>query len=350
MKIETFVRCDFPVAHPFTDVNFLKSTLLKHSVVVVQDENQHWGVLTLSDMIQKNHILVADCLTQEKIISVDNSLTEALEKMKNEKTEVFSVYQEDKFIGLLFKNDILDFLQEHSNDLEMAISLKEKFYEIIAHDLRSPFNVLLGLTELLYKNIDSYSKEKIEKLAKQVYDSTFSTFGLLQNLLDWANSQRGNIQFSPQILNLQEVVEEKISILTTVALQKEIRLSHYLPDNCSVYADKNMLLSILRNLIFNAIKFTPRGGNVVVLAEPNCNFVQISVKDTGIGILPNVREKLFQSKELISTQGTLHERGTGLGLMLCKEFVEKHGGKIWVETELNEGSEFYFTVPQKKLF
>ena len=171
-------------------------------------------------------------------------------------------------------------------------------------------------------------------------------------MLTWSRSQTGQIEFSPVKINIKTLVEEVIILLKEVVENKKIRLLTNIEDNTFVYADKNMIDTIFRNLISNAIKFTPKGGEITVRAntftnENNKIFTEISVKDNGLGILPELQNELFEIRESTSTRGTENELGTELGLILCKEFVEKHGGNIWVESEIEKGSSFYFTIPYK---
>jgi signal transduction histidine kinase len=171
---------------------------------------------------------------------------------------------------------------------------------------------------------------------------------LLENLLEWANSQRGKISFNPIPLNLNEIFKEEFKMLDEMAGRKYIKLNSRFTDDLTIVADKNMIKTILRNLISNAIKFTNKNGKVEVTATSDNKQVMISVSDSGIGMTKETMAKLFRIDSNLSTHGTENEKGTGLGLILCKEFVEKHGGKIWVESESGKGSIFRFTLPMNK--
>jgi signal transduction histidine kinase len=172
------------------------------------------------------------------------------------------------------------------------------------------------------------------------------TYKLLENLLDWANSQRGKIQFNPEKIDIKELFQQKIENLSEFTLKKNIKIECRVPENCSAFADRNMLKCILRNLIGNAVKFSYCSGTIYLDVEISDKNLQISVIDNGIGIQPEIKEKIFSSGEFFSTSGTENEKGTGIGLILCKEFVERHGGKIWVESEEESGSRFSFTIPK----
>jgi signal transduction histidine kinase/ligand-binding sensor domain-containing protein len=222
---------------------------------------------------------------------------------------------------------------------------KDKFFSIIAHDLKNPFNTIIGFSEMLKEEIKSGDKEAIGECAGVINKSAVQTFMLLENLLEWANSQRGKILFSPIPIKLSELYNEELSVLNDMAKGKDIELKSSYPENLTIIADKNMMKTILRNLISNAIKFTHKNGKVEVNALISNKQVEISVSDTGIGMSDETKAKLFRIDADLSTQGTENEKGTGLGLFLCKEFIEKHGGKIWVESKSGKGSIFKFTMP-----
>ncbi len=239
----------------------------------------------------------------------------------------------------------LEQLNSANDELKELIATKDKFFSIISHDLKNPFNSLLGFSKLLMSTAEDHSPEKIRYFAQMMYDSSKNTYNLLENLLEWAKLQRGELKptFSkvtpPEIIGA--IKEETISY----ANSKNIKLQTILNSNNYVSADKEMLLTILRNLVTNAIKFTYSGGNIKILAETIENHVQFTISDNGMGIPPEYLDKLFDIDCSLSKEGTENEKSTGLGLILCKEFVEKHNGKIWVESKLGKGSDFIFTIP-----
>jgi signal transduction histidine kinase len=236
-------------------------------------------------------------------------------------------------------------LLEMNNKLYELNASKDKFFSIIAHDLKNPFNTILGLSELLKDETKSGNLETIDEYSGMIYNSAAQTLRLLENLLEWANSQRGKISFNPIPIKLKELFNEEFSVLNDMARGKNIELKSSLFDNLTIIADKNMIKTILRNLISNAIKFTHKNGKVGVKAMAINNQVEISVSDSGIGMTKETIAKLFRIDANQSTPGTENEKGTGLGLVLCKEFIEKHGGKIWVESESGKGSTFKFSIP-----
>lgn len=222
---------------------------------------------------------------------------------------------------------------------------KDKLFSIVSHDLRSPMNGILGLTGMIKDEIESFSKDHIKEMAVSIHTSANSIIQLLSGLLEWSQLQRGNISFNPQTVMLNVSVKKCISLLNETAKAKSISIVSDVPENITVFADKQMLDSVIRNLVSNAIKFTPKGGQVEIgAAESELNMVTISVKDDGIGMSPAIIGKLFSLSSKINRKGTEGELSSGLGLILCKELIEKHDGKIWAESKENKGSNFYFTL------
>jgi len=226
---------------------------------------------------------------------------------------------------------------------------KDKFFSIIGHDLRNPFSALIGLTKLLVSEFDNFPKDQIKELLESIYKSSENTYNLLGNLLEWARSQTGRIQWHPEDIELNQVARSTVELLTRNAHQKNIRVQNEINGKTMVTADKNMLQTVFRNLISNAIKFTPDGGLVTIRSRETDNFIETRVSDTGVGIAGKDIEKLFRIDTHFSRSGTKDEQGTGLGLILCKEFLAKNGGKIWVESQVGKGSSFIFTLPTAAL-
>ncbi|NOQ25001.1 MAG: tetratricopeptide repeat protein [Bacteroidales bacterium] len=244
------------------------------------------------------------------------------------------------------KEEILNFAFE----LEIANKTKDKFFSIIAHDLKSPISALMSFSDLLLKKHTTYDIEKRETYIKIINDSSIKTLKLLDNLLTWAQSQTGVINFTPEIIDISERITEIVSLFEESAENKKIKLILNAEKDLSVEADKNMIDTVIRNLISNAIKFTPKNGDITVRSqtirdEKNQKFAEISVKDTGVGIPHEIQTKLFNITDNFTTKGTEQESGTGLGLILCKEFIEKHSGEIWFESEVEKGSKFIFRIP-----
>jgi len=238
-------------------------------------------------------------------------------------------------------------LKENEWLLREANAQKDKFFSIIAHDLRSPFNSILGLSHLIVDQLKEKDYDGLEEYANILLQSSQRAMNLLVNLLEWTRSKTGRIEYNPEYFELVDFIEETTPLFEDIARQKSITINRSLPSYVPVFADKHMIDTVLRNLISNAVKFTRQGGEVTISAARKQGEVYISVKDNGVGISKNRIEKLFRIDESESTKGTANEQGTGLGLILCKEFVEKHGGRIWVESVIDSGSAFTFTIPEK---
>ena len=238
-----------------------------------------------------------------------------------------------------------------NEELEKTNAVKDKFFSIIAHDLKSPFNSIVGYCDLLVESVKDEEYDGIGKFAEIISQSSHRAINLLMNLMEWAQSQTGRMEFNPEHFEIKSLINETELLFEDIAVQKNIIISKVLPTITSVYADKAMIGTILRNLIANAIKFTESGGKIMISAEEKLNGLTVWVADTGVGIPKNSIETLFSIDESYSTQGTNNEKGTGLGLILCKEFIEKHGGRIWIESNRDSSSEkkgttFHFTIPK----
>ncbi len=238
-------------------------------------------------------------------------------------------------------------IQEKNRQLNEANATKDKFFSIISHDLRSPFATLVGFTELMADEQSQFTTEEYLQYSKSLNKTAQSTFNLLENLLEWSRLQRGAIPFNPQIIDMKKFFNDFDDSIIDIARKKSITLEIVEPKNIQIKADRDMLNSILRNLIVNAIKFTKEGGRISVEVKKNRQAeAQFSIRDTGIGMDQKRAGMLFRLDTKVSRPGTNGESSSGLGLILCKEFVDKHGGKIWVESEEGKGSTFYFTIPK----
>lgn len=238
-------------------------------------------------------------------------------------------------------------LKQSEDRLREINATKDKFFSIIAHDLKSPFTSILGYSELLKEYAKNCNVKETENYAAIINSSAQQAFQLLENLLDWARIQQGRINFLPQNANLFDISNKIIDLLKDNADQKGITINNEISSNTYVFVDEDMIKTVMRNLVSNAIKFTQSGGSIEIKASKIHNEIQVSVIDNGIGISNGNIEKLFDYNSNFSTQGTRNEKGTGLGLSLCREFIEKHGGKIWTKSELGRGSEFVFSLPLK---
>lgn len=234
---------------------------------------------------------------------------------------------------------------EYSRKLEEANATKDKFFSIIAHDLKNPFNTLIGYSEILKTEFKEFSEDDILEQLNIIYDTSKNGYILLDNLLQWAQTQTDQISFHPEKIQLKKLTQSCIENIANQSQFKDIKVNNNVPEDIEFTGDENQIKTILRNLISNAVKFTSRNGLVVIKAEKNSSDILVSVRDTGVGISERDIQNLFRIDTMFSSPGTNHERGSGLGLILCKEFVEKHSGKIWVESTPGNGSNFKFTIP-----
>ncbi len=260
----------------------------------------------------------------------------------NGQTILFSIIHD-----ITARKQVEEALKKSEMELQKANATKDKFFSIIAHDLKNAYVSILSGVELLQG--DDLTVERTRTISQELYKAAQNQHKLLENLLKWARNQSGQIEFAPKAINLASLVKWNLHLLKENAAQKQISLVSSVEKTLSVYADYDMLEDILRNLIFNGLKFTKPGGQVEISARETNDLVEICVSDTGIGISPEIVDKLFDVEAKYHTPGTANERGTGLGLILCKEFVEKHAGQIWVESEVGKGSKFFFTLPKKHL-
>jgi len=223
----------------------------------------------------------------------------------------------------------------------------DRFFSIIAHDLINPFHALLTLAEMLNNQNEELKKEEVIKYSQLINTSAKNLYNLLNNLLQWTKAQTGKLDNRPEYLDINDPVNTVIAILSIAAREKKIKLISHIKKNHKVYCDKNLLLTILRNLIHNAIKYSKNGEKIEISTVVKNGFIEFSIVDNGIGIPKTNLDNLFKIKHSFSTKGTNNEEGTGLGLILCKEFVEIMGGKIWAESKPETGTTIKFTVPNK---
>ena len=236
------------------------------------------------------------------------------------------------------------------SNLQEANATKDRFFSIIAHDLKGPFNTLLGYSDVLLNYWENYTDEKKKDFVQTIRQQGDRMYRMLENLLDWSRMQLGKIELRPEKINLYLLTGSNLLLLQPQAEKKKIEIHSDIEQNTSAYGDSNMISTVIRNLISNAIKFTHPGGEIRITCRPDDqnkdgDFYEITVSDTGIGIADKNIAKLFRIDGHFSTYGTDKESGTGLGLILCKEFVEINGGRLWVVSEEGKGSDFKFTVP-----
>lgn len=258
-----------------------------------------------------------------------------------------------KYFEKIKSNDLLkeknQKIEQSEQELRILNVAKNKFFSIIAHDLKNPFHTVMGYSWLLSKDYNRYTEEERRQFALDINQSTNSIFRLLQNLLEWSRSQTGRLEFMPLEIEFKRVLENSVSVLRSMAEQKNISIKSEYSGDLIIFADPLMIETVLRNLITNAIKFTPENGLIVISAKQTNDHVSIDVCDSGFGISEEDIQNLFRIDSKVKRKGTNNEDGSGLGLILCKEFVDKNNGTIWVESTPGKGSSFSFTIPAKAI-
>ncbi|HZL11337.1 MAG TPA: tetratricopeptide repeat-containing sensor histidine kinase [Prolixibacteraceae bacterium] len=266
---------------------------------------------------------------------------------------IFMFFVLIKYFDKIKSNQLLEEknkkIEQSEHELQILNASKNKFFSIIAHDLKNPFHTVMGYSWLLSKDYDRFTEEERRKFAGDIHQSTNNIFRLLQNLLEWSRSQTGRLKFTPLEIEFKQVFENSLSVLRSLAEQKNISIQSDYKDNLILFADPLMIETVLRNLINNAIKFTPENGMIEISAKQDADQISISINDSGVGISEEDIPNLFRIDSKVKRKGTNDEDGSGLGLILCKEFVDKNNGEIWAESTLGKGSSFIFTIPAKAI-
>jgi signal transduction histidine kinase len=311
-----------------------------------------------SDLKQVDHVMHMTVNPQQFLAEVDYLREHPNDKTRDE-VELIDGTVLDRYSSAVIGSDGINYgriwtfheVTERKNFEKQLIQLnadKDRFISILAHDLRSPFQSLVGITELLKTELRSYTVEKIEEMVEMIYNTVARTYELLEDTLLWASIQSKKITFSPSTANITEVMSEVIKIFEPNAHAKKISIRYTSDSGIYIKTDVYMFKAILRNLISNAIKFTKEDGKIEISALHTKSLSTIKVSDNGVGIEPDLLGKLFSFTPNKSTIGTANETGTGLGLLLCKEFVDKHGGKIWAESIVGKGTTVSFSIPDRE--
>jgi PAS domain S-box-containing protein len=327
------------------------ATLFGYTVQEVREIG--WGTLLPIEDFNKKKEVLANLLQnkidsysiEHRIIKKDGTLAWAVSSgslITNSRGEV-------KIVGTL--TDITERklteqkLKEYSEELQSINSSKDKFFSILSHDLRNPFNSLLGFSELLANNIDDLTEQEVKESARTLNRTAHNLFNLLTNLLEWSKLQTGNFTIEKMEFTLNQIINYTLDIFSDAIIAKNINITKENDDEINVFADRNMIETAARNLISNAIKFTNNGGTITVGCKINGNSAELYVKDNGVGIPIEDQDRLFKIEKQFSTEGTIYEKGTGFGLLLCKELVEKNGGTIKFKSEKDKGSTFIISLP-----
>lgn len=294
------------------------------------------------NQLQAKHILTDIQLQKNKQLKMLGFVTASL-------LLVLILFVLNRYLDKAKSNKLLEsknrMIEKSENELKLLNASKNKFFSIIAHDLKNPFHTVMGYSYLLSKDYNNFTEEERRKFADDIHHSTNNIFRLLQNLLEWSRSQTGRLTFTPREIELKQIVDNSVSVLRSLADQKNIRIEMNFSHNLMLFADPQMIETVLRNLVNNAIKFTPENGLIQVAATPTDGQITICVKDSGIGISQEDVQNLFKIDSTVKRKGTNNEDGSGLGLILCREFISKNNGTIWVSSAAGEGSSFFFTVP-----
>ncbi len=244
--------------------------------------------------------------------------------------------------------DSVEHAEGINRQLQKALAEKDMIFSIIAQDLKSPISGYLSLTEVLAEDIDSMSIKDIRRLSIEMHKGAKNLYALLNNLLQWSRVRQGMVEYTPKHYDLEDLLNTSLDMVRVVARQKGINVDHAIPHDIAVFVDHSMVSTIVRNLLFNAVKFTEQGGNVLLTAKKAGKMVRIAVQDDGIGMYQKTLSRIFAIDHKPAKRGTQGETGSGLGLMLCKEFVSRHGGQIWLESNVGKGTTVYFTLPSSE--
>ena len=343
----TYINPEFTNLYGFTADEVIGKTtprILKSGAMAAEAYKFFWDILLNKDIVKGE---IINKTKDGRLLNIEGSANPIL----NDQKEIIG------FIGIQHDITSRKLAEEEiklKNELLQTINAeKDKFFSIVSHDLRDSLSAFVAATQIIAKEIHTMELEEIREITWSMTISATSLFSLLENLLEWAKLKRDGMDFVPEKLNIKEKITDCIEVLSESARKKRIEVSFPIPDEMEVFADNHMFDTIIRNLLSNAIKFTHVGGNVNVTADYNSDHsILIEVSDSGIGMTSELKNKLFLISERTGRTGTEGEMSTGLGLLLVKEFVEKHGGKIWVESEAGYGSTFSFTIPEmtKKTF
>ena len=322
----------------------------KRIVLIMEELNKAYELLekrstkelsTLESEIKRSIVIISFLLfaiTVTILLTIQSAL-----QLKKQTINQLKISVKNKTKKL---NESLIFNKKIAEELQELNASKDLFFSIIAHDLKGPFNSLIGFSNLLLEDPVVNENEELKENVQIIKNSSQNTFELLQNLLNWAQIQKGNLPFNREKIKISDVINNVLKILSHQLIQKKIEIKTIIKDtDLIVYADKEMLNTILRNLISNAIKYSYKNGTIEIKCEKINNAINVSVSDNGTGISKESVDKLFNYKYSQKTTGTEGEKGTGLGLILSKDFIQKHNGTIWVKSELTLGSQFIFTLP-----
>jgi two-component system sensor histidine kinase/response regulator len=326
--------------------NTLIQEVFKGGPPVILSSQLHKSMFLTTENTDKSHNVIIKALHSNLVneyyalFSIDD-VTGLTNKIIDYKSMRDKAYEEIEHRKIIERK-----LKESQANLEELNKTKDKFFSIIAHDLKNPISSFKNLSELLTDQYDHLTEEELKEFIGLMSESSNNLFKLLENLLMWSRAQVGSINMNKEEFIINDIVRNNLLLMKLNAENKKIKLVNNIEKDIAVFGDINMLDTVIRNLISNALKFSDAGDKITIDAEISEDIVTMKISDTGVGMPPEIQEKLFKIDKQITSIGTQQERGTGLGLILCKEFINKNNGDIWVESEQGKGSTFFFTVPK----
>lgn len=315
-------------------------SMQKNEILRQNDNNSYYRIASYTILVFAC-ILIVFIVYLIKTIAKNKTLNATLKEKNDEITQTNT--ELEALVNELSEKQIQ--IAEANDKLNMANQAKDKFFSIISHDLRSPFSGIIGLSDLLANDFDRIPKDEIQNISKAINTASKNTFAMLNSLLEWAKMQLGAIQFNPSPCSVQSNLDRVVNSLQSIATAKNIQLWSDVSEDFIITVDADMIDAVVRNLTINAIKFTNPGGRIIITIFQDNNNAKFCIKDNGVGMSQNTINDLFKTEKVITTKGTNSEVGTGLGLLLCKEFIDIHRGHIWAESEVGKGTTFYFTIP-----
>jgi signal transduction histidine kinase len=327
-----------PTFEKIRSLNFIEDRLLFNDIVTIGSYSSNSN-LSFKAYIYKNddQFLIVGQQAADKLAEQNRKLNEIVRENNDLQRQLL---KKTKIL-----ENTLNELDKVNVELKKQIQTKDKVFSIVAHDLRSPFNGILGFSEILKENLPDLDQEEIKSFVDHIYNASHSYYSLILNLLDWASLQQKKYSFLPRKNNIKQLISEVLLVLNGNLIKKEITMEVSIPDETDFFVDRNMFSAIMRNLVSNAIKFTQQKGIITINGKIKQNHLMVTIQDSGIGIPNEKIQKILNNEIIESTNGTDNEKGTGLGLSLSKEFIEIHGGTLSIKSKMYEGTSFTISIP-----
>ena len=339
MRINNFVRRDYKTVSPLDRLESFKTNLLQEQALVVKNNDKYYGILTPFDLLGHSCKIAANCINKKPIIKIDQSLYDALNVMKENNYEVLEVFKDTEFCGLLYKNDIVEFLIESNDE-------KDQIIHDIAHDLKNPIASIQGMVELIKMNNDPDKSELYHNYILQACDESYS---IINNLLELASLKYDSSQ-EFKYIDINLLLNEFVSKPFYLADKKNVTIDNEISsERWIVHIHPQKIIRALQNLVINGIKFSHSGDRVTISSFYADDSVVISVKDQGIGIPDKLQSEVFKKFSKARRKGTNGEKSTGLGLAITQEIIKANNGNIWLNSEENVGTTFYVSLPRSSV-